>query len=340
MAFGSLFFAGCSATNRLTMGAVEPARINLPTHIAKVGIINRSIPSDGNSAIDKIDKILSLEGRNLDKEGAEAAISGLFHELSKNEKFESVAVIDSIDIQRKGLGVFPAALSWEAVEVICETYDLDALFSLEFYDTDTRVDYEMTSVAIPNNLGIKASVPGHKVILNTAIKNGWRIYDPQSKLVLDEYVLNDYIVSVGKGINPVKAVEAVIGRKEAVLQHSTHLGNAYAFDLLPVRKRIARDYFVRGTNNFVVAKRRAQTGDWDGAADLWEQEVSHPKGKVAGRACYNMAIISEINGDLENAVQWASKSYSDYRNRDALRYLNLLRYRMAEIEQVEQQLSR
>lgn len=340
MVFSGIFFVGCSATNRLTMGAIEPARINLPSDVVKVGIINRSIPSEGNSAIDKIDKILSLEGRNLDKEGAESAVNGLFHELSRNERFEAVTIIDSLDIQRKGLGVFPAALSWEAVTEICEAYQIDALFSLEFYDTDTRVDYEMTTVPILNNLGIKASVPGHKVTLNTAIKNGWRIYDPRSKLILDEYIMNDYIVSVGKGINPVKAVEAVIGRKEAVLQHSTDLGNAYAFDLRPIRKRIARDYFVRGTNNFVIAKRRAQTGDWDGAADLWEQEVSNPKGKVAGRACYNMAIINEINGDLENAIQWASKSYTDYRNRDALRYLDLLRYRVAEIEQVERQLSR
>ncbi len=29
--------------------------------------------------------------------------------------------------------------------------------------------------------------------------------------------------------------------------------------------------------------------------------------KIAGRAHYNMAIINEINGDLETAKQWATE---------------------------------
>ncbi|HEY6899107.1 MAG TPA: hypothetical protein VI233_00630, partial [Puia sp.] len=52
--------------------------------------------------------------------------------------------------------------------------------------------------------------------------------------------------------------------------------------------------------------------------------------KVAGRACYNMAIICEINGDLEGAIQWAQKSYENYNNRLALSYVNVLRNRQAD----------
>ncbi|CAN0473563.1 unnamed protein product [Scytosiphon promiscuus] len=104
--------------------------------------------------------------------------------------------------------------------------------------------------------------------------------------------------------------------------------------------RISRDYFVRGSDNFVVAKRRAQTGDWQGAAQLWEKELDNSKSKIAGRACYNMAIINEINGDLNAAMDWASKSYADYDNKEALRYLNILKYRLSQNEVLEQQASR
>jgi hypothetical protein len=336
----TLLLGACSATNRLTMGAIEPAQVHLSSEITKVGILNRSVPSAGNEAIDKIDKVLSLEGLNLDREGAEAAVTGLSDELSRDDRFEAVKLIDAQDAQKKGLGVFPAALSWADVEEICRENEVDVLFSLEFYDTDTKVAYETTMVTIPNNLGINAKIPGHKVTLNTAIKNGWRIYDPVSKLLLDEFVGNDYITSVGEGINPVKAIEAVVGRKEAVLQVSSNIGNSYGLIIKPLRKRIARDYFVSGTDNFVMAKRRAQTGDWDGAAQLWEQELNNPKGKIAGRACYNMAIISEINGELEKALDWASKSYADYNNKEALRYINLLNRRLAENRELERQLAR
>ncbi len=322
------------------MNAVEPARIHIPSDVVTIGIINRSLPSDDHQSIDKIDKILSLEGLNLDKEGAESAVIGLYDELSQNESFEAITIIDSIANQRKGLGIFPAALPWETVNQICGEFDVDILFSLEFYDTDTKVDYELGMVSIPNQLGIDVSLPGHKVTLNTLIKNGWRVYDPKDKRLLDEFVSNDRIVSVGQGINPVKAIEAVIGRKESVIQVSSNLGNLYGKDVRPLRKRISRNYFVRGTNNFKIAQRKAQTNDWEGAAHLWEKELDNTKEKVAGRAHYNMAIISEINGDLEKALDWASKSYSDYRNKDGLRYVNMLRNRIAEERLLNQQLSR
>ncbi len=336
----SLFMGGCSATNQLTMGAVEPARVSIPNEVTKIGIINRSIPSEGNKTIDKLDQILSLEGLRLDKEGANAAVTGLYDELTRDDRFESVALLESTELERKGLGVFPAALNWETVGAICEANDVEVLFSLELYDTDTQIDYATAMVEIPNNLGIKASVPGHKVTLNTLIKSGWRIYDPLTKSILDEWLTNDRVTSHGQGINPVRAVEAVIGRKEAVMQQSTYGGNNYASSIRPRSKRIAREYFVKGTDNFVTAKRRAQTGDWDGAAQLWTKDLDHPKAKVAGRANYNMAISNEINGNLEKAMDLASKSYSDYNNKVALRYLNQLRNRLAEKEELHRQLSR
>ncbi|HEY8968948.1 MAG TPA: DUF6340 family protein, partial [Puia sp.] len=68
---------------------------------------------------------------------------------------------------------------------------------------------------------------------------------------------------------------------------------------------------------------------WDGAAKLWQQETTNTSRKVAGRACYNMAIISEINGDLPGAMSWAQKAYEMYNNRLALSYVNVLRNRQA-----------
>lgn len=74
----------------------------------------------------------------------------------------------------------------------------------------------------------------------------------------------------------------------------------------------------------------AQTGNWDGAAKIWQQETTNADGKLAGRASYNMAIISEINGDLDGAIQWAQKAYENYNNRLALSYVNVLRNRKAD----------
>jgi len=98
-----------------------------------------------------------------------------------------------------------------------------------------------------------------------------------------------------------------------------------------------RDYFVKGTNNFKIAKRKAQLGKWDEAGALWEMETSNPKLKVAGRAYYNMAIINEINGNLDEALKWAEKSYSDYNIKLGREYSKILENRRIKREIINEQ---
>ena len=68
-------------------------------------------------------------------------------------------------------------------------------------------------------------------------------------------------------------------------------------------------------------------GQWDEAGELWKKETGNPKIKIAGRAAYNMAIISEIDGDLEAALNWARKAWGDYNIKLALDYVRILENR-------------
>ncbi len=331
---------GCSATNNLTMGVNEPALVEISPEIRTIGIINRSIPAETNKKADQIDKILSAEGLQLDQLGSEAALRALKKSLLDQGNLSEVKILPPAEGINKGLGIWPANLSWEEIDKLCQENGVDAIFSLAFYDTDTKIDYRASSMQLPNDLGIKVAVPAHEITLHTLVKNGWRIYDPKYGTIADELLCNEQLVSMGKGINPIKAYEAIAGRKEAVIRYSSNMGADYARRLQPSYRRISRDYYVRGSHNFVVAKRRAQTGDWQGAAALWEQELDNTDPKIAGRAYYNMAIINEINGDLESAMDWASKAYSDYNNKQALRYLNALKYRSSQIAVLERQMTR
>ncbi|MCD4793147.1 MAG: DUF6340 family protein [Bacteroidales bacterium] len=332
----SIILCSCSSKNLLTLSVTEPASVYISSNIKTIGIIDRSLPSEKNKKMDKLDKILSVEGKNLDKDGAHESVVGLFDELTNNNRFSEVKIIDNVDVRSPGLGIFPSALSWKTIEQICNENNVDAIFVLSFYDTDAKIDYKVVPIEIIGPLGVKVPAVEHHATIATLIKTGWRIYDPVNKLIQDEYLVNENVVLKGIGINPVKAAKAIMGRKEAVLQVSNEIGHNYALRILPYSIRVSRHYYVRGTNNFKTAKRRAQTGNWNGAAELWEKEVSNPKRKVAGRACYNMAIINEINGDLNAAVEWATKSYTDYKDKMALRYLNVLKYRIEKNKQLQQ----
>jgi hypothetical protein len=320
-----LMFFSCK-TQQLYLTVVEPAPVTLPPYIKNVGVINRSIPTDETKGLDVMDKVLSLEGVNLDKEGAMESIRGLSDELLNNTRFTEVKTLNDIDFRTSALTDFPTPLTWEIVAQICNETKTDALFSLEKFDTDTHLNYSTRKVDVKTPLG---SIPGieHQANMETLVKTGWRIYDPDSRRILDEYIYNESINFSGRGINPLLAASALVGRKDAVNQVSNKAGHGYAMRIIPIRLRVMRDYYVKGTDNFKMAMRKARTGNWDQAGELWKKETENPKRKIAGRACYNMAIISEINGNLDVSVEWAQKSYEDYNNKLALRYIDILNYR-------------
>jgi len=332
----SIMLLGCSSMNNLTMSVIEPAPVYVPKEIHRIGILNRS-ESTSNKTLDKIDKVFSAEGQNLDKLGAEEVIRGIKDEFEKDQNFEDVSVVTYDKIENPGLGIFPNALDWDTINSICTEHNIDALVTLSFYDTDAIIKYSTETVQKINAFGLKIPVIEHIASVNTIIKSGFRIYDNLDKEILDEIVFNDGTTTVGRGINPVNALQAITGRKQAVLEISNKVGHSYAQRTYPYKIRVTREYYVKGTNNFEIAKRRAQTGDWDGAAKLWEVETNNPKSKIAGRAYYNMAIISEINGDLDKAIDWASRAYTDFKDKNALRYLNILKYRVAQNEVLRSQ---
>jgi hypothetical protein len=284
------------------------------------------MPTEETKVFDAIEKVFTLESVDLDKDGAFVAINGLSDELMGNNRFSEVKTLNDIDFRTSRLEGFPTPLSWEIVSQICNETSTDALFSLEKYDTDTHVSYAANKVDIQTPLG---NIPGieHQVDMQTLVKTGWRIYDPASKSILDEYIYEESIHNSGRGINPLVAAQALSGRKDAVRQVSNKAGQGYAYRILPYKISVTRDYFVKGTNNFKIAKRKAQMGLWDEAGELWKKETGNSSSKVAGRAAYNMAIINEINGDVDAALGWAQKAWGDYNIKLALDYVKILQNR-------------
>ena len=334
-----IFFAGILAsckTNELYLNVIEPAPVTLPPYIKKVGVINRSASTDETKVIDVADKVLSLEGKNLDKEGAHESIKGLSEELMNNNRFTEVKSLDNIDFRTPKLTLFPIPLSWDIVSQICNESETDALFSLEKFDTDTQIGYSNRKVDIKTPLGTIPALE-HQADMETLVKTGWRIYDPAGKMILDEYIYDESVVFHGKGINPLLAAAALVGRKEAVNEVSNKAGHGYALRIIPFEIRVMRDYYVKGTDNFKIAKRKAQMGKWDEAGELWKIETANPNMKIAGRAAYNMAIINEINGDVESALKWAQKSYEDYNDKLGIRYVRILENRRYKNEMLDLQ---
>ena len=322
--------------NELYINVVQPAPVTIPSYIKNAGIIDRSDPSDETKGIDAVDRVLSLEGKNLDREGANASVAGLRDELSANNRFSEVVVIQTARAKSVGMGMYPPPLDWETVSSICAENKVDALFSLELFDTDSKISYQVKKSEGKTILGVITGYEQQADMLTT-VKTGWRIYDPAGRNILDEINIVKDLTFSATGLTPVIAANALIDRKEAVKKVGSQAGITLAQRLLPYRIRVYRDYYVKGTNNFEIAMRKARTGNWEEAGQLWKKETTNTSTKIAGRACYNMAIISEIDGYLDLAIEWAKKAYEDYNNKPALKYINLLEDRKVNAMVLEEQ---
>ncbi|MDP4285818.1 MAG: DUF6340 family protein [Bacteroidota bacterium] len=331
-------FSSCASTELVHISVLQPAPVKLPPYIKNVVVVNRTEVSKKSKIFNVVDKAVSLETPNLDKEGSQATIIGLADELKKNNRFDEVNLLSHTGLSTDVPGIFPSPLSWDIVEKYCDENKADALFSLELFDTHSNIDYSVNKTTIKTPLGNIPSIE-QQANMRTIVKAGWRIYDVRGKNILDEAAISRNITYYGRGMNPLLAAQALIDRKEAVKEVGNIAGYAYAFSIIPLWARVTRDYYVRGSSNFKIATRKARTGNWDGAAKLWQTETNNPKSKIAGRACYNMAIISEINGNIDMAINWAQKSYENYGIRLALSYVNILKHRQINDSILEDQQS-
>jgi hypothetical protein len=328
-----IFFIGLGLSackQQVYLTVTEPPAVHLIKEYTRGGIINRTFSEGGSKVIDDIDNALTLEG-DIDRTGSNKAVRGAFDLLTTDQRFESLSILDSLTVKRGGIDVFPAPLTWNEVDELCRKNEVQFLMVLEMYDTDTRIDYTMGTTTRSTPLGT-INVPVHNASLTTLIKTGWRIYDPKNRLIIDEFRINDQIISRGSGINPAVALATILNREQTVIQLSTTIGQFYAGRVQSQNFRVWRNYYTKGSPNLKIARRKVQVGDWDGAAAMWEKDLTNAKRKVAGRAYYNMAIYKEITGNVDGALEYVQKSYSDYNIKEGLRYATILRDRIARRE--------
>ncbi len=326
-------------TNLVYIKATNPSPVTISNDSKNIGIANRSTPSEDNKTLNTIHQATSGETLKLIKEASAECVRGLNDALTQNKRFDIVKPLNHLELRTPVTGSFPSQLSWTEVESICKDNGVDILFVLEVFDTELKViPLTAPPSKITSVIDVINTVTQSQVNITTNIKTGWRIYDPKNKYILDEFPMADYLTITANAATVVNTTEAMLGRKEAIKQSANKMGSMYADRIIPYYITVTRDYYVKGSYNFKIATRKARTGNWDSAGELWLKETNNSRRKIAGRACYNMAILGEINGDLDAAIQWAQKSYENYNNKLALKYVNILKYRRQSNQRLQNQL--
>ncbi len=323
-----LVCCSCSSTKQLTVSFTEPSPVDLSQQIKKIGIVNSSTSLSEKSYSNRVEQLIVLEERWLAEKGTEAALTGLFDELAQDTRFNTVKILDNLAEEAIDFGKQPSSDTWQKIASICEENDVDAIFSLAFHDTETQFSLKKTKMDYSDMMRHRTTVVAQEITLKTLIENGWRIYDPKQKILIDEFTTNEEITASAKGISAVDALQAINNRREMLLEQSKNSGSSYANRMQPSKLDVQRAYYVLGSQKLELADIKIQNGDYTAAIELLEEEIANPKTRISGRACYNLAVLSEYNGDVHGAIKWANTSYDLHKEDATLEYIKTLERRL------------
>jgi hypothetical protein len=221
-------------------------------------------------------------------------------------------------------------MDWEEVEELNRRFNTDGVLSLDYFKTGIVAVFGK----IPNyswSTWEKDFI--YVADMRISYTANFRLYFPEKKEYLISYFLSDTlqwqadhpdISALFKSFTKVKdALE------EAGIAAALNLNNRIA----PVWKSFDRAWFSRGNSMLRNTSDFVLKNDWATAMDQWKEYSGRNISKsLRSKLEFNIALASEMQGDLDEAIRWGLKSYHTQFRLVTYNYLNTLKERKSLLE--------
>ena len=332
----AVFLSSCS-TSSVLVSIQKPADISLPQDIKTVVVANRSIPTKKNLAGNILEGLVSGEGIGTDRMGSKYCVEGLVSILDNSDRFETKNIGD-LELKGTGTSSFPLPLKWKKVGKLCKTYNADALIVLETFDSDSRILFGKPVRRTVKRKGKKIVEMRHKAILEMKIVSGWRIYDNNKQIIIDENKFTEYKEFTAWGSSNKEAESKLPYKGSALKESGDFAGFKYGKRISPIWIQARRVFYSGKEDEFKKASKEVKSNQWDNAIDIWKNLVNLNDKKIASKASYNMALAAEIKGSLDVAIDWAKKAKA-LGDKKANSYISILNKRKQDQVKLNKQLN-
>lgn len=323
--------------NSTRFQVLRPSELTINPEIKTIVLVNRYKPSKQNTWLNAIEGIFSGEFLFTDRRGAESALIGLKDALLNSPRYNIVMANEYLE--GSGIGFFPDPLQTNRINELCRKYNADALLSIEAFDSD---------VALMSNMLNRRRTIRNKQVLETYFRAterirltiGWRLYQSGNGALIDQQQLYNQMEFNAEAPTEMQARMNLLNPDQAIQRTAAAGGQIYANRIAPRWTFVTRSYYKRakGTERMKEAARFAVRNQWDKAIELWQQLTRSADPKIAGRACYNLAVASEVKGSPNIAIDWAKKAGYTYNIPAGRSYVSILQRRLNEIERLDVQM--
>lgn len=122
-----------------------------------------------------------------------------------------------------------------------------------------------------------------------------------------------------------------------------YLGKSFATKIIPSWETVDRTYYRSHNDNMLIAEKYFLENEWLKAAEIYNKATNNKNRNIAAKAKFNMALICEMEGKLDAAIDWVTRSKSTYKQDNPVHAYNCSQYnsillkRTTEIEKLATQ---
>ena len=308
-----------------------PPPLPLPSDVTKIALNNRLTDSiltfNGDDFM--------LKGSNVKEISSIASlkvIKGIEEVIEKGDRFiiagralESTILDESGDL--------PSELSEQTISRICTDNKADVLLSLEslWYSSDIIYDSFLAKEPKDQNKIWSNTitydvrrVEYFNALLTVKIKLGWRAYDPVNAKVIYEGYQEDSVFYEVQGRSNEEAEKKLPSMLNVVEKAGFIAGIKISEQLTPSLHTVERYYYKNGNKDFREAYQLVKFRRWNDAAEIWKPYLSSQHKTIKAMAYYNMALIEEIDGNIEQARKLINTATELYPKEEVYKYKRIL----------------
>ena len=149
-------------------------------------------------------------------------------------------------------------MDWNEIEKICQAYSVDAVAALEAFDSDTFTNTTTETTNTKSKDGRDIKTVTFNAQLNAKVRLGWRLYDPKTKKIIDEFMVDELLTWNGDGKTETEALANLPDQRMAVDKVSFAGGAKYASRIAPTWATINRQYYKGGNDQMKNATRKTK----------------------------------------------------------------------------------
>ena len=317
----AFFAVSCKSSYvALTIETPIPTKEELPNDIQSITLMNRSINNQFQRYIEDSLQMhfyrngYQLSEIELDSMAADTTIRALAELLYESGRYDVVVPVDKNIERSLPSDLIPDQLSPLIVSQLCDQYNTDALMVMEQFSTKVMADYSEDKYA-----GTTYSLYASLDLKYDAL---FRVYKPGRKTL--EIPISDTIYWESADANQLRMLSRLPSIKQALINAGIKIALDVDNKISPSWVSEKRGYYLFDLKND-SGQKLLNENKTEEARAYWMEKVQSTNKTIRSRAEYNLALASELEGDVNQAIEWILKSYRTFYNYRTELYLKKLR---------------